>query len=124
MNQFEAFLTGSHAYGLPRADSDVDIVVLVDAEGLDVLRRASGRDPDKECESRGSAHNAVERGDSLMFGKVNLICPPNRAQFDAWHTATVNLRVRRPVTRDEAIAEIEAQLNSIDECRKFIGRIS
>lgn len=33
-----SFVTGSRAYGLPRPDSDLDLVVLVDQRDLDLLQ--------------------------------------------------------------------------------------
>lgn len=91
-----AFLTGSHVYGTPRADSDVDIVVLVeDAAERKVL-----------CDN---AEWRRRRGTSLMvgYGKLNLIVCPTPAEQARWLHPTLNLIMEKPVNKERANSEFD-----------------
>lgn len=94
-----AFLTGSRVYGTPHADSDVDLCVVLSEENLNLLRELCDGDP-------GSG------GDSLRFGKLNLICFTVAECAEPWRVATERLIVRKPVTRDEAVKEIKAEVKA------------
>jgi hypothetical protein len=82
----KAFLTGSRAYGTPRPDSDVDLVVCVSKDEAAKLRELSD-DPDAR---------------SVRFGRLNLVICTDRKLWDAWALGTDELKARAPVTRDEA----------------------
>lgn len=103
------FLTGSHAYGTPTAESDVDLVVLVDNLELRKLieLKLENADP-KESTSAEGACTA-----SLRFGELNLILTHREDIFRAWQCATENLKSKAPVTRETAVAEIKLQLGKI-----------
>jgi hypothetical protein len=85
----KSFITGSHAYGTPTENSDVDLAIFCSEEDADFLWKAS------------------EDGPSVRFGKMNLIIFTNERAYDRWKECTNNLISRRPVTRDEAIAEFQ-----------------
>lgn len=93
-----AFLTGSQVYGIPREDSDVDLVVLMEPEQAAELADAMGVEVERE---------QVGRYPSLQFtvGKLNLIVEADPALFDVWAKGTRLLLDRAPVTREEAVAE-------------------
>lgn len=94
-----AFLTGSHAYGTPRPDSDIDLCVLMDnINDLELLLQHSA--------DRGST------GDGLEFGKLNIIAHTNKQAFGAWKAATAELVARKPVTRAEAIKCIKSHMET------------
>lgn len=93
-----AFITGSHAYGTPRPDSDIDLAVMLSDDAVQRLREKADALP-------GSA----DKFNSLRFGMLNLICLSDR-KFAAWKDATEALIARRPVTREEAIDEIDRRL--------------
>lgn len=106
-----AFITGSHAYGTPREDSDVDLVVLVDDDTIAKLTELNGGEV---------GHSGGPESASLRFGALNLILHSNPAMFEAWQAGTASLKRRKPVTRDEAVALIKAlmavaQSDAIDE---------
>ncbi len=63
----KSFITGSHAYGKPTSDSDIDLVIFVDQETKDKLIELSdtGKMPCK-------------------FGKLNLIFATNEEEYGAW----------------------------------------
>lgn len=89
------FITGSRAYGYPREDSDVDLVVGV--SGDDAM----------ELWKHGSSGEA-----SCRFGKLNLITfhldsstGPDR--FKEWRRVHDSLVARKPVTREEAVAAFQ-----------------
>ncbi len=95
------FLTGSHAYGTPTPESDIDVACILSAEDFAFLR-------DKAEKADGS------NGDSLMFGKLNLIVLNGEKQYAAWKAGTDELKARKPVTREEAIRVLE-------RCEKEFG---
>ena len=81
-----AFLTGSRAYGLPRPDSDWDVVIYGTKSIEEVLR--------------GLADGT---GFPLKIGKLNLIVAKTPRQYDAWRRGTDELRREAPVTRARAV---------------------
>jgi predicted nucleotidyltransferase len=85
-----AFLTGSRAYGTPREDSDVDVVILVSPEAENVLLGLGAS------------------GNGIRFGQLNLIICTEASRFDRWAEVTSQLVSRRPVSREDAIAEFNA----------------
>ncbi len=99
--QFECFLTGSHAYGSPRPKedpfpSDIDIAACVTDDLLAKLRELADPNPGS---GRGINHR------SLRFGNMNLICL-SRSEYPAWREANDELIAARPVERSHAIKEI------------------
>ncbi len=94
-----SFLTGSRAYGTPRVDSDIDLVVLVSQDDANVLWHNNG----------DSSLPASQNFDAptLRFGDLNLIAiiddEDGRKQFEIWRDVTEALKQRAPVTKEEAI---------------------
>jgi len=89
-----AFITGSHAYGAPRSNSDVDLVVLVDADTQCLLQRESGDGP-------------------IRFGRLNLIAVTSERLFAAWKLGTEQLIEERnwtgqPISRERAVEHLTA----------------
>lgn len=82
------FITGSHAYGSPRDDSDIDLVVW----------------------AVGDTRATLEAGGyPIRFGKLNLILISDDDQWDIWRLGTqalVKLHKSRKsaVSREEAVA--------------------
>lgn len=82
------FITGSHAYGSPTEDSDIDLVVWAVGDTRAVLEAG---------------------GYPIRFGKLNLILVSDADQWNIWRVGTkalVRLRDSRnsAVSRDEAVA--------------------
>ena len=111
-----AFITGSRAYGTPREDSDIDLVVLTSISDMEKLVSifCSGEGPDGPSYSETDHPTAV-----LWIGKLNLLIVTDRGDFDVWVDGTRELKDRalsRRVTRDEAVecfkARREAHRNS------------
>ena len=103
-----AFLTGSHAYGKPRPNSDTDLVILVDDSDLEKLIDAADKVRDRRVGEYG------EDSASLYFGNLNLICVTSFSDFDLWEKGTLDLKRQKidtgkPITRKEAKAHF-AQL--------------
>ena len=92
-----AFLTGSHAYGSPGPDSDIDVVIPVSTDLDNFLWSA-----------------ACEAGEpTVRHGKLNLITfdtttPDGRRKFDTWKTVNDQLVARKPVTREQAVKAFQA----------------
>jgi len=93
------FLTGSHAYGVPKEGSDLDIVVLLDNCLASTLLSLSMGSVNIQYGSVASA--------SLRFGPLNIIAITDEAEFTAWKTATDLLIAMKPVTREQAVACIK-----------------
>lgn len=104
----EAFITGSHAYGVPRPDSDIDLVVMLSTKDRITLAQQCPGLTQEECENYADPEDS---GQSLRFGKLNLIIPPSQASFEAWRAATEALEARRPVAREDACDAIKAALS-------------
>jgi hypothetical protein len=87
------FLTGSREYGVPRDDSDVDLVAYCEITTIHkILKKAD----DIDDYGNGSA--------ALRFGDLNLILCSDAGQYEAWKNGTDRCRsASSPVTRDEAI---------------------
>lgn len=77
-----AFLVGSHVYGAPRPDSDVDLVVRLAPETAAFLYAIAGQSPDGP----------------LRFGKLNIICALDDAQYEAWVHGLADIIVQRAAT--------------------------
>lgn len=107
-----AFLTGSHAYGTPTADSDVDLVVRVtDAATLaDLLLCAevATAAKDKPASAVGLPQS------SYRFGRLNIILCHTDRQYADWRDGTALLIASRPVTRDRAV-EVFRQMRARDD---------
>ncbi len=101
MSNRPSFITGSHAYGIPRPNSDIDLVVLV---GVNCLR--------KLCENGQEGSRVLAEGDGKAFyGKLNLILVTNEREYELWAKGTAELQLRaltKPVTREEAKAHFTA----------------
>lgn len=98
-----AFITGSHAYGAPRPDSDIDLVVFT---GYGLHKRL------------------LEAGDNggkvpIRFGKLNLICCDSEIEFSVWQIGTEQL-VRKK-QRDKKPINKETAKKYFDRLRKKVG---
>lgn len=109
---FLAFVTGSRAYGVPKADSDIDLAVLVspaDAARLcEVCAPEDGAKPGRDSNTRDFSVKSY----SFRFGKLNLlafVCP---VAFAAWQTANAAMvsyaRDEGALSRDDAIKYLRA----------------
>ena len=95
----KAFLTGSRAYGTPRADSDIDVVAMM-SHTLALLLVAFGEAPEGYEDDQGFL--------SVRFGMLNLMCCWEDEAFFAWADGTRELIERTEhgamrVTRAEAV---------------------
>jgi predicted nucleotidyltransferase len=87
----KAFLTGSHIYGNPTGDSDIDLVIRIEDGAFDQLlsQSDSGTLP-------------------LKFGKLNLIAARTDEDFAGWLLGKKLclekvLKLNRSLTKDECI---------------------
>jgi hypothetical protein len=90
-----SYITGSRAYGFPRADSDIDLVIACSFDDAAVLWKASDNPP--KC----------------TFGPLNLIIfvvdtPEGIERFQSWFAIHNQLVASRPVTRDVAVAAFQS----------------
>lgn len=94
-----AFLTGSHAYGSPSDDSDVDLVVRCDEETRAKLVELFA--PPEVAQYGASVQQ-------FKVGKLNLILCTSDERFRAWSQGTEFLREVAPVERSKAVRVFKA----------------
>lgn len=92
----KAFLTGSHVYGYPDSDSDVDLVIFCSQEDKNTLINLS-----ETCKM------------PCKYGDLNLIFCTTPEQYQAWFDATKECKKRGPVTHTEANAIHEKHRNAL-----------
>lgn len=97
-----AFLTGSHAYGVPHLDSDVDLVVYVDSSQLTKLAEALGVAVDDDNRDYPSLN--------IREGKLNLIVVSESEEYDTWKDVTQDLIKKKPVLRETAVTAFKKAL--------------
>lgn len=93
----KALFTGSRVYGTPRADSDLDMVLLVSKEEHELLKEL--------CDSPGRSDRKTSS--SFKFGMLNIIAVENPKDYKAWRIGTKKLKRIAPVTRASAVKEFE-----------------
>ena len=114
-----AFVTGSHAYGDPREDSDIDLVILISGGDWDKLLHQS----DYPMDDVGQANYLGSGFAPLRFGKLNLICTEDAELCDVWRKGTEELRNRKAaigkaVTRDEAVEYLSKKRQELREMQE------
>ena len=75
----KSFITGSRAYGNPKKDSDIDLVIRVDPSMAQILRKLSddsGETGEKPC----------------RFGRLNLILAESDLEFAVWRLGTTSMK--------------------------------
>lgn len=89
------FITGSHAYGAPTAESDVDLVI-----------------PPMIPDSLSKLTLYSESGDiPIKYGNLNILVAPTEEAFWLWWKCTETLKSVKPVTREFAISFIERKFS-------------
>lgn len=117
-----AFITGSHAYGTPREDSDTDLVVMVSFDDLQRLIGLSDRRP-VDAKDEVEYPEAIDQA-NLRFGRLNLLCVTQGDDYEAWRSGTEELRARRPVTRTEAIEVFDRKRAEVQAAREAANELA
>lgn len=94
------FITGSHAYGTPNENSDVDLVVLMDESVMHNI---------KDLLEIPRIDPKTGYPNPIYAGNLNIIAVHTDLEYDAWQNATNYLKSRRPVSREFAIAYIKEE---------------
>lgn len=89
----ESFLTGSHVYGTPNEDSDIDLVCLMNRDEMQHLAALS---------EGYQSFDEYGCGMSLRFGKLNLIALSSERLFELWRESTDYCKSIAPLTKAEA----------------------
>lgn len=89
----EAYITGSRAYGTPRDNSDIDLVIACRTDDISTLWEFTEAN-DGRC----------------AYGLLNLVVfnldkPDEVKRYESWKAAHDRLVARSPVTKDDAIKE-------------------
>jgi len=111
----KAFITGSRAYGRPREDSDIDLVIHCSSGERVLLQMLADPDPPAIVDEPG--YNDA-RGYQMRFGRLNLLVCTTDDQYAVWLLGTRALQDRQqnkpePVTREEAVAVFQSILAAI-----------
>ena len=85
------FITGSHAYGTPTAESDIDLVL----------------PPMGQTELFKFVLLSDNSEFPIRYGKLNIIVPESKKHFYLWLNCTQELVKKKPVTREYAIEYIQ-----------------
>jgi predicted nucleotidyltransferase len=83
----KAFITGSRAYGKPKPESDIDLVIRVEPQVEDFLRQNADSVPGKA---------------GIRYGNLNLIMCSTDRKYELWEQGTEELIAEAPVTREQA----------------------
>ncbi len=117
----KSFLTGSRAYGTPRLDSDIDLVVLVSKEDLDKLKERQFFLTTEQKEAWDKFTKGYESlgGTPLRFAMLNLICCTDEKSFAIWKKGTKMLVDTAPATRRQAIDLFQALRDTEGDKKEF-----
>lgn len=85
-SNMKAFLTGSQIYGIPKPESDIDLVILTTKEVKKELIKQSDN-----------------KALPCQFGKLNIIITTNIIQYILWYLSKLRCMQDKPITRDKAI---------------------
>jgi len=88
------FITGSHAYGIPTKESDIDVVVLMDSDLAMTLAPFQDNPIDMDYTKFRSV--------PLCFGNLNIIACHDIEVWKMWWDGTEHLKKIKPVTREFA----------------------
>lgn len=102
--KMNAFITGSHAYGMPGKGSDVDLVLLTNQATLEKLIEL--------CDEHDNVYDDSSSA-SIRFHGLNLIVHTDKRMFDVWKDSTEKLTDRRPVSRKDAVNLIREELSKV-----------
>lgn len=92
-----AFITGSRAYGTPKEDSDVDLVIFVSHADAQILRNNADTE---NYDYFGDNNNECN---SIRYGNLNIIITTSLEKYKAWQAGTTSLKAFSPVTREKAV---------------------
>ena len=95
----DSFVTGSRVYGVPREDSDWDIVIRCDKKDATEIFGI----PQVHIGPTGIDYPLDNKGTSHYLGNINYILCFTDQRFDNWKKGTETLKNLRPVTRDVAV---------------------
>ncbi len=89
----KAFLTGSHVYGAPNDDSDVDVVIFCSKETAKRIQKLLGN-------QGPSNYDGTVR--TVKSGNLQLIMCDNARDMESWRCGTKTLSHVAPVTKEQA----------------------
>lgn len=117
---FKAIVTGSRAYGSPKPDSDIDLVVFVTEEEFNLLDKMADS-PSPEDLEKEQHYTVWGGGRSLRFGQMNLLCVTNEKHYEVWRRGTVRLKKR---ARDKGAVDRVAAITAFGKMRMEEGLTS
>lgn len=99
-----AFITGSHAYGKPNKESDIDLVIRADYDVKRLLTKAGGVTVPGKKDVRGNDYVTIR------FGPLNIVVCETDNSYAIWKIGTEALRERKEetgksITKEEALKQ-------------------
>lgn len=96
MTRVRAFVTGSHAYGNPTEDSDIDLVIPGSVELHKYLK-------ENITDDREAVRNESSDPFAILTGGIDIIIASTKEEYEFWRDGTMALIEQRPVSRKYAI---------------------
>lgn len=97
------FFTGSREYGVPRSDSDFDIVVLGNRRDLERWFAMQNRFSFQDDSLTATTEGAVYPSYNIRVGNLNVIFCLTRWQYFKWWLAMKVCKFLGPLDRDECV---------------------
>lgn len=94
-----SFITGSRAYGTPREDSDIDLVIRIsEKDALMILDNC-----DEPPRNALIEHYGLSGLHCIRYGKLNVLMCTSDIYFDAWRMGTHLCAKKGQLSHDEAV---------------------
>ena len=92
----KSFLTGSHAYGTPNKNSDIDLVICMSKK--EGLKLGELTQPDKGEQMRYGSSDLL----TMRFGDLNLIVCLSDEVYAAWKVGTHEAKRKKPLDKTKS----------------------
>lgn len=93
-----AILTGSKVFGIPRPDSDTDLMIYMRE---DDAKKLASLEPASVCNSESEGYGTSVERLVFRFGNLNLTVCCNLDQYEAWAAAHAEAVARSPLSKQE-----------------------
>lgn len=119
-HSYKPILTGSMAYGKPTEKSDADLVLFLSEKEADLLKNLADP-PTKEDIEKDKQYQINGGGESLRFGKLNIIIVTDEKRYEVWRKGTLQLKKRAKRLKEKAAITRDAAIRHFEKLRKKAG---
>lgn len=119
-----AFVVGSHAYGTPRKDSDIDLVIHIDASTLPkgVMAKLQSMN-ESSCEFSDldiDCKPTEDRGGQIVLreGGLHILIMFDEAKFKVWKRCAEVMTILQPQSKDQAHEYIRRSFRNLGTTRE------